>query len=115
TLPEVARELVIIRVAVLNGARFEYDAHVPIALKAGAAQAAIDAVSTAGSIGAGLSETERALIELTDAMTREIAVPDALYARVRSHCDERQVLDAMVTIGAYNMVSRFLEALHIGH
>ena len=87
----------------------------PIALKSGASQAAIDAVSTAGSIGPGLSAMEQVLIELTDAMTREIAVPDQLYERVRSHCDERQVLDAMVTIGAYNMVSRFLEALQIGH
>lgn len=115
TLPDVARELVIVRVAALNGARFEYDAHVPIALAAGASQAMIDAVSDPARIGPGLGEGEQALVELTDAMTRRIEVPDALYARVRSLYDERQVLDAMVTIGAYNMVSRFLEALHIGH
>jgi alkylhydroperoxidase family enzyme len=34
---------------------------------------------------------------------------------VRSHLDERQTVDVMVTIGAYNMVSRFLVALEMGH
>ncbi len=115
SLPEDVRELVIVRVAVLNRARFEYDAHVPIALKAGASQAAIDALGDAAAIGPGLSDAERVLIELTDAMTRDLDVPDDLYQRVRAVYDEQQTVDAMVTIGAYNMVSRFLVALHIGH
>ncbi|MGI4778594.1 MAG: carboxymuconolactone decarboxylase family protein [Janthinobacterium lividum] len=115
TLPGAARELVILRVAVLNRARYEYDAHVPIALKEGASQAAIDALADAGSIGVGLSEGEHLLIELTDVMTRDIEVPEALYARVATAFSRQQVVDAMVTIGAYNMVSRFLVALDIGH
>jgi len=115
TLPDDVRELVIVRVAVLNRARFEYDAHVPIALQAGASQAKIDALADGSAIGEGLSEAERVLIELTDAMTRDLDVPDDLYGRVCRLYDERQVVDAMVTIAAYNMVSRFLVALHIGH
>lgn len=115
TLPADLRELVIIRVAVLNGASFEYEAHVPIALKAGATEEKVKAVSESGRIGAGLSAMEHTLIELTDAMTRQIQVPAALYDRVRGFLDERQVVDAMVTIGAYNMVSRFLVALEISH
>lgn len=115
TLPDDVRELVIVRVAVLNRARFEYDAHVPIALQAGASQAKIDALADGAAIGDGLSEAERVLIELTDAITRDLDVTDDLYGRVCSLYDERQVVDAMVTIAAYNMVSRFLVALQIGH
>ena len=48
-------------------------------------------------------------------MTRDIEVPDALYARVAAAYTRQQVVDAMVTIGAYNMVSRFLVALDIWH
>ena len=48
-------------------------------------------------------------------MNRAIDVPDALYRRVRECLDERQIVDAMVTIGAYNMVSRFLVALEMSH
>lgn len=115
TLPADLRELVIIRVAVLNRATYEYQAHVPIALKAGATQEKIDALGDPEKLGPGLSELEHTLITLTDVMTRHIEVPAALYDQVRSHLDERQTVDVMVTIGAYNMVSRFLVALEMGH
>lgn len=115
SLPGIVRELIILRVAVLNRASYEYDAHVPIALKEGASQAAIDAIADAGSIGNGLADHERLLIELTDVMTRDIEVPEALFARVAAAYSPQQTIDAMVAIGAYNMVSRFLVALEIGH
>src|SRR5689334_11754925 len=44
TVPADVRELVILRVAVLNRAGYEFDAHVPHALAAGASQQAIDAM-----------------------------------------------------------------------
>ncbi|MDO8717578.1 MAG: carboxymuconolactone decarboxylase family protein [Polaromonas sp.] len=115
TLPAALRELVIIRVAVLNRATYEYEAHVPIALKAGATEAKIAALRDPEQLGAGLSELEHTLMTLTDAMTRNIEVPASLYDKVRSQLDERQIVDVMVTIGAYNMVSRFLVALEMGH
>ena len=101
--------------AVLNHARFEYEAHVPIALQAGASSQMIADVSGAGAIGASVQGGLRALVELADAMTLRIDVPDALYAQAAAHYTQQQMVDAMVTIGAYNMVSRFLEAVQIGH
>lgn len=115
TLPDAMRELVIVRIAVLNRARFEYDAHVPSALKAGATPEKIAALEDPATIGPGLAPAERVLIELTDTMTTALEVSDELYRRVRDCYDERQIVDAMVTIGAYNMVSRFLVALQVGH
>jgi 4-carboxymuconolactone decarboxylase len=115
TLPADLRELIIIRVAVLNGATYEYEAHVPIALKAGATEEKVAALRDPKEIGPGLSAMEEALIALTDTMTTAIEVPPPLYERVRGFLDERQVVDAMVTIGAYNMVSRFLVALEMSH
>jgi alkylhydroperoxidase family enzyme len=46
-------------------------------------------------------------------MTREIRVPDGVFAAVREHFAERQIVELTATIAAYNCVSRFLEALHI--
>jgi AhpD family alkylhydroperoxidase len=115
SLPAYLRELVILRVAVLNRAVYEYEAHLPIALKAGATQAQIEAMRDPAQLGAGLNEIEQTLLNLTDVMTRNIEVPASLYEQVRSHLDERQTVDLMVTIGAYNMVSRFLVALELGH
>lgn len=44
SVPADLRELMILRVAVLNKASFEFDAHIPHALKAGVPQAKIDAL-----------------------------------------------------------------------
>jgi alkylhydroperoxidase family enzyme len=108
------RELSIMRVAVLNGADYEYRGHVPFARKEGMSQAQIDAV--ADWQGSTLySEAERAVLAYTDSMTREIHVPDAVFAEVAKHFDKRGITELTATIAAYNLVSRFLEALQIDH
>lgn len=110
------RELVILRVAVLNNAPYEFDAHVPHALAAGVPQSVIDAMrSIPLTADVPLSAAERVALRLTDAMTRDIEVADALYAEVRQHFDVQGQIDLVATAAAYNMVSRFLAALQIGH
>ena len=46
-------------------------------------------------------------------MTREIDVPDAIFAEVRKHFSERQTVELTMLIGAYNMLTRFLKALKV--
>jgi alkylhydroperoxidase family enzyme len=58
---------------------------------------------------------ERAVLALTDCMTRDIDVPDAVFALVREQFDDRALTEMVATVAAYNMVSRFLVALHVGH
>jgi alkylhydroperoxidase family enzyme len=108
------RELAILRVAVLNGANHEFDAHLPHAAQAGVSQAKIEAVKEA-RLGAQFAPDERLVLELTDAMTRDIRVPQALFERLRGQFDARGLVDLVATVAAYNMVSRFLVALDIGH
>lgn len=116
SLPAGLRELVILRVAVLNGADYEFDAHVPHALAAGVSPAAINATRQVPfAEQAPLDDTQRLVLDLTDRMTRDIVVPDALYDAVRQQFDTQGQLDLVATVAAYNMVSRLLVALHIGH
>ena len=114
SLPADLREMVILRVAILNRAPYEFDAHVPHAQKAGVADDKIAALREA-KIGAMFTEQERTVLRLTEVMTRDIDVPDALFAAVKKHFDEQAMIDLLVTIAAYNMVSRFLVATQIGH
>ncbi|EYC49663.1 carboxymuconolactone decarboxylase [Hylemonella gracilis str. Niagara R] len=116
TLPADVRELVILRVAVLNGAPYEFDAHVPHAQAAGVADSVIEALRLR-SIDArvGLSELQSLALRLTDQMTRDIQVEPVLMDQLSSSMDERSLLDLVVTIAAYNMVSRLLVALEVGH
>jgi len=48
-------------------------------------------------------------------MTREIHVPDEVFAQVRKHFSERYIVELTAIIAAYNCVSRFLQALRIDH
>ncbi len=115
SVPAALRELMILRVAVLNGAAFEFDAHVPHAQRAGVSEAQIAAVQDVPISAMHFNPIEVLVLELTDAMTRDITVPDALMARVQQQFDAQGVVDVVATIAAYNMVSRLLVALHIGH
>jgi 4-carboxymuconolactone decarboxylase len=113
-VPADLRELMILRVAVLNKASFEFEAHVPHAERAGVSAAKIEAVRQL-DLSSVFSATETLLLELTDAMTTKIEVPDTLMERVRAQFDPKLTVEIVATIAAYNMVSRLLVALNVAH
>ena len=112
SLPGALRELVIMRVAILNGAPYEADQHAPIALKEGVSQAQLDAL-VEWEASDCFDDAQRAVLAYTDAMTRSVQVPPAVGQAVRDRFDSRLLVELTATIAAYNMVSRFLEALQI--
>lgn len=108
-----SRELAVMRVAILNGVDYILRAHGPTyALKEGLTPAQVDALADWGS-SALFSDKQRALLAYVDAMTRDIDVPDAVFARLRKHYSERQTVELTMLIGAYNMHTRVLKALKI--
>jgi alkylhydroperoxidase family enzyme len=58
-------------------------------------------------------ERDRAVLAYTDAMTRDIAVPDEVFTGVKAHFSQRQIVELTLLIGAYNMQSRVFQALEI--
>ena len=114
TLDARYRELVIMRIAVINGADYEYVQHIPHALAAGLTESDYTALHEWMSYGAWTPE-DRAVLAYTDAMTREVQVSDPIFAAVAEHFDERETVELTATIAAYNLVSRFLEALQVDH
>lgn len=110
------RELIILRVAMLNQAAYEFEAHVPHALKAGVTQAAIDTTRDTGSTASPAWDgLQQLVIAVTDALTRDLQVPEPLFAQVAARFNAQEQVELFATIGAYNMVSRFLNAFEIGH
>ena len=112
TIGGALRELIIMRVAQLNGAPYEADQHQPIARQEGVTPAQLDALASWAGADC-FDATERAVLRLTDAMTRDIHFDATLLAAVRERLGERGTVEVAATIAAYNMVSRFLEALQI--
>ncbi|GGE58052.1 carboxymuconolactone decarboxylase family protein [Paenalcaligenes hominis] len=107
------RELIIMRVAIINRAPYEADQHAPIALKEGVTQEQLDALPNWQDHTDLFSDKEQAVLAYTDAMTRDIQVPNAVYEAIATQFDAQTVVELTATIATYNMVSRFLEALHI--
>jgi alkylhydroperoxidase family enzyme len=109
------RELAICAVAALNDAPYELQAHSPEYLAAGGTQAKLDLLSDVeDAVGdARLDAPERATLALTYEMTRQVQVKKETLAEVRRLLGDRQTVELVGTIAAYNMVSRFLEALGI--
>jgi len=111
-VPGDLRELIIMRVAVLNGASYEADQHAPIALAEGVSPAQLDDLHD-WLVSPLFNLRQRAVLALTDAMTRGVQVPDDVFTAVRSEFDDQTVVELVTTVSAYNMVSRFLEALQV--
>jgi AhpD family alkylhydroperoxidase len=113
-LPADLRELVILRVAVLNDAVFEWVAHEPIARRAGITDAHLAALRRADAATDPIwSAVQAAVLAFTDASTRSVAVPDDVFAAVHRQLGDRQTVELTVLVGGYGMVSRFLVALRI--
>lgn len=113
TLPGDLRELVIMRVAAINGAPYEADQHAPIALQEGISQAQLDALDQWESSDL-FSEKERAVLAYTDTMTRHVQVPQPVFDAARQAMGtDKLMIELTATVAAYNMVSRFLEALQV--
>jgi 4-carboxymuconolactone decarboxylase len=107
------RELAVIRVAILNNVEYVVRAHGPAyALKEGLTSAQVEALADWKSSDL-YSDKQRALLAYVDAMTRDIDVPDAVFADVRKYFSERQTVELTMLIGAYNMLTRFLKALKV--
>ncbi|MDB5597466.1 MAG: Carboxymuconolactone decarboxylase [Hyphomicrobiales bacterium] len=111
-LPGDLREMVIMRVAHLNGASYEADQHRPIALKEGMSEPQLDSLQH-WETASCFSPMQRAVLAYTDTMTRDVQVPDNVFENVANLFSPEMMVELTATVAAYNMVSRFLEALQI--
>ena len=106
------RELAILLVARLNRAPYEFNQHEPVALREGAAPEQIAALD-AWADSPRFSARERAVLAYAQAMTLDVQVAAPVFDALRPWFNEREIVELTATIAAYNMVSRFLEALDV--
>lgn len=118
TLPNDLRELVICRVAVHNQAWFEWGHHAPLLKDAGMSDEVLQLLQRTDAldseVNALLAPEMAAALRYTDAMTKTVTVPDEVFAELKSHFNDREVVEITSTAAAYNCVSRFLVALNVG-
>jgi len=113
TLDGRLREIVIVRVAYLNRSTYVFNQHVPQLTAADGLSDAECAALADWRSASSFGPRERAALAYADAMTQNIAVPDAVFEDLRPHFDERQIVELSVLVGLYNMHTRVFTALGI--
>lgn len=112
-LDEQTRELAIMRVAQLTGADYQYQIHASrYAPAVGITPQQIAALDGSGHSSL-FQPAHRALLAYADAMTKSIDVPDEVFARLRRHYSDSQIVELTVLIAAYNMHTRVGRALRL--
>lgn len=105
------RELAICRVAVLNCAYFEWIQHYPLALEAGISSEGLKTIRD-GTLG-DLNEQQIAVLNFATASTKDERVADVVFDQLKKHFSNKEIVEIVATVAAYNCVSRFLVALDV--
>jgi alkylhydroperoxidase family enzyme len=111
------RELAMCGVAVLNRAEYEFFQHAPVYVREGGTEAELALLRTLGTPDYQPTlwprNVDRLAAELTLQMTRQIDVDDALMRELQALLGNQALVELVGVVAAYNMVSRFLMALHV--
>ncbi|CAI7974043.1 MULTISPECIES: carboxymuconolactone decarboxylase family protein [unclassified Parafrankia] len=106
------RELIVLRVASLRQADYEWAQHVVLAEAAGLRDDEIARV-TEGPDAAGWAPLESALLRAADELIADGSVGDQTWKTLSSELDEHQLMDVVFTVGTYEMVAFALRSFGV--
>jgi AhpD family alkylhydroperoxidase len=111
-LPGWYKELVAVRVGILNASEYAVKAHEISARKKGASEEKIAGVKDFES--QPYSEKEKAGFRLADRLHRGAAeVDDTFFAELRREFKETELVELFLTAAAFEMFPRFIDGLRI--
>uniref|UniRef100_A0AAU2VUN5 Carboxymuconolactone decarboxylase family protein n=1 Tax=Streptomyces sp. NBC_00008 TaxID=2903610 RepID=A0AAU2VUN5_9ACTN len=108
TLDNRLRELVILRVATLARAPYEWAQHETIARGAGVRPEEVAALATNGL--SGFPPRERAALDVAEWVVTGREVTDDDMAALREHFGTTEILELHITAGTYLMLARMMTA-----
>lgn len=112
TLSGRVREMLILRIGWLCGAEYEWAQHAPIAREEGLTDDEVRNVSV-GPDASGWSPIDAALLRATDELYRDDTISDATWATLAESYGEHELIDIVITVAGYRMVSMVLNTLGV--
>lgn len=106
------RELLIMRMAVLTRASFEWQAHWPAAVAAGVTPAQLAALGTWSSAGE-FSEADKAALRCTDEMFADGGACAEAVEALRRHFNDGECVELILTSAFYTCVSHVLSTFGV--
>lgn len=110
TLTDRAREILILRIGWLCGSEYEWAQHVRAARRIGMTDEEIRAIAI-GADAPGWDPFEATLIRATDELHRAATVSDATWQSLSERYGTPELIDLVITVGGYRMVSIALNTL----
>jgi alkylhydroperoxidase family enzyme len=107
------RELIILRVAKLSPARYEWVQHVPIAEAVGVAAAQIAALERGDVEAECFDPRERVVLRFATEVLRDVRASDATFAALAARLSPEEIVDVILTVGYYMMIARLLETTDV--
>jgi alkylhydroperoxidase family enzyme len=104
TLSPRDRELLVLRVAALRHAAYEWEQHVVLAGDAGLGPDEIARVPH-GPDAAGWSSRDRAVLRAADELIGDARISDATWATLVEEFDVQQLMDLVFTVGTYELLA----------
>lgn len=111
-LPARDRELLILRIAALCDASFEWNEHVPIAIGAGLTPGDIERVRR-GSSDAAWASGDSVLLRAAEELHATARLSDDTWSRLAARLDVQQLIELPFLVGAYQMIAYVQNALEL--
>ncbi len=105
-------ELVILRVAHLRQCQYEIDHHERIGRRVGVDDAIVARIFE-GPAASGWNDRHRALLTAVDELVRVKNIGDETWRELRTHYDERQLIELCLLVGQYEMLATTIATLRI--
>ena len=110
-LPRRDTELVILRVAWQCRSAYEWQQHVPIALRVGLTPEEIAGVAEAPA--SGFTERQRTLLAVSDEVLARRSLSDATWGATHARLDDREAIEVCLLIGHYQGLASTIGGLGI--
>ena len=106
------RELLVLRVAVLRKCEYEWAQHVRLGADAGLSAEEIDRI-VEGPEKPDWDMLDRSVLRAVDELLDGAEVSEATWVDLAQHLDERQLMDLVFTVGAYETLAMALRSFGI--
>ncbi len=104
TLTSRHRELLVLRVAAVRDAEYEWEQHVVLGRDAGLSDDDIARIAD-GPDAPGWSTFDAAMLRAVDELVRDAMIADATWGVLAESLDRQQLMDLVFTVGAYDLLA----------
>jgi alkylhydroperoxidase family enzyme len=112
TLTTRQRELLILRVAAIRQAEYEWVQHTVLAGDVGLTPEEVARVAE-GPEAAGWSPLDRAMVTAVDELIRDADISDGTWSALAGELDEQQLMDLVFTVGCYDTLAMAFRAFGV--